>query len=322
MNLPCHACSKRSALVTGVAIQQAYYVSGAMIMCLTSGGCGTLPACSQVKRKVETNGSPMVAQAVPRVQMRSAGAGPKWVVLDGPLGTPASEVLSPLIMSRLKHQGANAQAVLGLRQGCRVIWECSSLASAPPALLAAVPVLHVGQPLQVSTATWCAWFTYRALQVIHGSGWKYGRVCIGAAHLPYYQVLCMRYEAIRHLISAFMTSVLLGGEAEGRDSLMQFPVAYDWLCCDVQDDGSMIQAGVFKALRLNLNNTKAAAALSRPAVQLMMAALTRYDGVIRSKSVGPASEHGGHPSIVRTLVDLFSEVVRTLEIPHQVGSPC
>ncbi|KAJ9507771.1 hypothetical protein QJQ45_019323, partial [Haematococcus lacustris] len=82
-------------------------------------------------------------------------ANPQWVVLDGPLGTPAAEAMLPLVVCRAKAQqqgggtgnqmltGAGPRQQLALRAGTKVVWECDSLASASPSLMATIPVLSI-----------------------------------------------------------------------------------------------------------------------------------------------------------------------------------
>lgn len=83
-----------------------------------------------------------------RVLVAPAGpAGPSWLVLDGPLGAPASDALLPLLMGGCKLQSSGQRQVVQLRPGTRVIWECSSLAGATPALLSCIPVVRVASPV-------------------------------------------------------------------------------------------------------------------------------------------------------------------------------
>ncbi len=73
-------------------------------------------------------------------------------MLDGPLGTAAADAHSPLLLPgglKLPGAGCGARTALALREGARVVWECDSLAGASPALMAAVPVVHLGASLQV-----------------------------------------------------------------------------------------------------------------------------------------------------------------------------
>ncbi len=75
---------------------------------------------------------------------RMVGASPQWVVLDGPLGTPAAEAVASLLAApSLVMPSGGAVAALG--DAAHYVWETGSLAAASPGLLAAVPVVHVGE---------------------------------------------------------------------------------------------------------------------------------------------------------------------------------
>ena len=84
------------------------------------------------------------------------GVAPRWVVLDGPLGTPAADVMASLLLMGAGGRGAggaggtgggkvlpSGSTVAAPSDAAHVLWETSSLAGASPALLSAVPVVHV-----------------------------------------------------------------------------------------------------------------------------------------------------------------------------------
>ncbi|KAG1670006.1 hypothetical protein FOA52_011162 [Chlamydomonas sp. UWO 241] len=71
-------------------------------------------------------------------------AGPRWLVLDGPLGTPAADALVPLACGRAKLPGCGPRSSVRLRPSTSLIWETDSLCGASPALLSALPVVHIG----------------------------------------------------------------------------------------------------------------------------------------------------------------------------------
>ncbi len=87
------------------------------------------------------------------------GPRPAWLVLDGPLGCPSADALTALLMAGGGRGGAGGalgggvggaahvlpggEGVAAAPEGLHVVWEASSLAGASPALLAAVPVVHV-----------------------------------------------------------------------------------------------------------------------------------------------------------------------------------
>lgn len=72
---------------------------------------------------------------------------PRWVVLDGPLGTPIADLLAGLMVAPAMVYPPGGASVVELSDACHVLWETGSLATASPALLAAVPVLHVADDL-------------------------------------------------------------------------------------------------------------------------------------------------------------------------------
>ena len=49
----------------------------------------------------------------------------------------------------VKLQGGGPRSAIALRPGTRVVWECSTLIGASPALLSTLPVVHVHTPVQV-----------------------------------------------------------------------------------------------------------------------------------------------------------------------------
>ena len=52
-------------------------------------------------------------------------------------------------MQGLKLQGGGTcKSALALRPGTRVVWECATLATASPALLSTLPVVHVHTSVQ------------------------------------------------------------------------------------------------------------------------------------------------------------------------------
>ncbi|GIM10489.1 hypothetical protein Vretimale_14030, partial [Volvox reticuliferus] len=71
------------------------------------------------------------------------GSSPKWVVFDGPLGTAKADALATLLLSRSVVLSSGT-AVAELTSGANYLWETSDLAMASPALLSALPVVHVG----------------------------------------------------------------------------------------------------------------------------------------------------------------------------------
>ncbi|GLI61743.1 hypothetical protein VaNZ11_004157, partial [Volvox africanus] len=71
------------------------------------------------------------------------GSSPKWVVFDGPLGTAKADALAVLLLSRSVVLSSGT-TVAELTGGVNYIWETSDLATASPALLSALPVVHVG----------------------------------------------------------------------------------------------------------------------------------------------------------------------------------
>ncbi|GLC57348.1 hypothetical protein PLESTB_001214800, partial [Pleodorina starrii] len=71
------------------------------------------------------------------------GSSPKWVVFDGPLGTPKADRLGSLLLSRSLVLGSGG-CVAELPSGAHYVWETSDLGGASPGLLASLPVVHVG----------------------------------------------------------------------------------------------------------------------------------------------------------------------------------
>ncbi len=72
---------------------------------------------------------------------------PRWLVVDGPLGTAAADCLVGLLLAPSMADPPAGGAVASLSDSSHLVWEADSVAGASPALLAAVPVLHVGQGL-------------------------------------------------------------------------------------------------------------------------------------------------------------------------------
>ena len=58
----------------------------------------------------------------------------------------------------MKLQGGGArESALALRPGTRVVWECSTLVAASPALLSTLPVVHVHTSVQDPSAVIQVW---------------------------------------------------------------------------------------------------------------------------------------------------------------------
>lgn len=81
---------------------------------------------------------------------------------------PLTLLSCSLSQARFKAQGAGPRATLSLRPATRVVWECGSLAGASPALLSAVPVMHLQTYLQVRGA--CRGGGQRGGRCVHCKG--------------------------------------------------------------------------------------------------------------------------------------------------------
>ncbi|GAX79832.1 hypothetical protein CEUSTIGMA_g7272.t1 [Chlamydomonas eustigma] len=231
---------------------------------------------------------------------------PRWVVLDGPLGTPAAEALFPVLQGGYKMPGCGPKSGFALREGCRVVWECSSLSEASPAMLTGLPLVHVHAHLQDPAA------------YIHEGV----------------------YRSVRRLLLSSPSS-LSNNVSHGGPSA---PNISSKAAASIARSTSTLINACLNCVCLALVSSRGAEGVQLPALDLYNDHVTPPDQMAEAHAAGlssstssgssttlsgsgsgsvPSSWYSvilGHSGIARMLVSLFDEVIRTLWLPGYVNA--